>query len=69
MRRIKNLGREIYESIDMEPLGSASIAQVHFAQLKNGQSVVLKIQRPYIYERMERDVSLLLKSCQGIESF
>ena len=53
---------EIYESIDMEPLGSASIAQVHFAQLKNGQSVVLKIQRPYIYERMERDVSLLRKA-------
>lgn len=53
---------ELFDSIDMVPLGSASIAQVHFATLKTGERVVLKIQRPQIYERMERDVSLLRKA-------
>lgn len=53
---------EVFDSIDMDPLGSASIAQVHFATLKSGEHVVIKVQRPKIYERMERDVALLRKA-------
>lgn len=53
---------EDFESIDETCLGSASIAQVHAATLKTGQRVVLKIQRPKIYEWMERDVALLRKA-------
>lgn len=51
-----------FESIDETCLGSASIAQVHAATLKSGKRVVLKIQRPKIYEWMERDVALLRKA-------
>lgn len=36
----------IFETIDEVPLGSASIAQVHAATLKNGKKVVIKVQRP-----------------------
>ena len=43
-------------------MGSASIAQVHRATLKNGEQVVLKVQRPHIYEMMERDISLIRKA-------
>lgn len=50
---------EIFRSIDEEPIGSASIAQVHCAILRSGQKVVLKIQRTHIYERMDRDMKLL----------
>ncbi|XP_033328230.1 aarF domain containing kinase 1 [Megalopta genalis] len=35
---------EIFESIDPEPLGSASLAQVHKAVLKDGSIVAVKIQ-------------------------
>ena len=45
-----------------EPLGSASMAQVHKAILKSGEVVVIKIQRPGIVEVMSRDMGLLRKA-------
>ena len=50
---------ELFTKIDRQPLASASIAQVHLAQLKNGQEVVLKIQRPGIEETIEADIKIL----------
>ncbi|MCG4878256.1 AarF/UbiB family protein, partial [Eggerthella lenta] len=44
------------------PLGSASIAQVHKAALLDGREIVVKVQRPYIYEMMERDISLIRRA-------
>lgn len=54
---------EIFASIDHTPLGSASIAQVHEAKLIDGEDVVIKIQRPHIYETMEADIKLLRRAC------
>lgn len=51
--------REIFSYIEEKPLGSASIAQVHRAVLKNGDSVVVKVQRKGIYDIMSRDIGLL----------
>ncbi|HAH79353.1 MAG TPA: ABC transporter [Ruminococcaceae bacterium] len=56
------LGRpvgELFARFDREPIGSASIAQVHSAVLKSGEKVVVKIRRPGIYAVMQRDVTLL----------
>lgn len=53
---------EMFLSFDEHALGSASIAQVHRAVLQTGEEVVLKVQRPFIYERMERDISLLRRA-------
>ncbi|HWQ89627.1 MAG TPA: AarF/UbiB family protein [Desulfitobacteriaceae bacterium] len=53
---------EVFLKIFEEHIGSASIAQVHKAVLKNGKTVVLKIQRPGIYQTMERDIQLLKKA-------
>ena len=50
---------EIFSSIEKEPLGSASIAQVHRAVLKSGEDVVVKVQRKGIYDTMARDIGLL----------
>lgn len=50
---------EIFETIEGIPLGSASIAQVHRAVLKDGSNVVMKVQRKGIYEIMARDIGLL----------
>ena len=37
---------EEIKTLNKTPLGAASIAQVHLAELSNGQKVVFKIQRP-----------------------
>lgn len=52
----------VFERIMPYPVGSASIAQVHEAILLDGTHVAVKIQRPGIYDMMERDVRLLKKA-------
>lgn len=58
-REYGRLPEEVFASFDWKPLGSASIAQVHRARLKNGEKVVVKVERPGIRSVMARDVSLL----------
>ncbi len=53
---------DVFSWIDKAPLGSASIAQVHRATLKDGQDVVVKVQRKGIYELMKRDIGLMHKA-------
>ena len=50
---------EVFSSFSPEPLGSASIAQVHAAVLPDGRRVVVKVQRPGVRETMARDIPLL----------
>jgi Predicted unusual protein kinase len=52
----------IFDSIDEVAWGSASIAQVHRAMLKDGSQVVIKVQRPGIYEVMSKDIVLLKRA-------
>jgi ubiquinone biosynthesis protein len=54
--------QEVFSSFERIPLGSASIAQVHKASLLDGREIVVKVQRPYIYEMMERDISLIRRA-------
>ncbi|MBV8490543.1 MAG: AarF/ABC1/UbiB kinase family protein [Candidatus Eremiobacteraeota bacterium] len=49
---------------DREPLGSASIGQVHAAQLFDGREVVVKVRKPGVRELVEYDVDTL-KSLTG----
>ena len=46
------------ENIDTDPIASASISQVHKAQIR-GKSVVLKIKRPGVSERFYKDLGVL----------
>lgn len=50
---------EIFNDFDETPLASASVAQVHTAQLKSGEDVVVKVLRPGIEPIIRRDVNLL----------
>lgn len=52
---------DIYSEFRDEPLGSASIGQVHYCVLKDGTKVVTKVQRPMIAESMVKDFVLLKK--------
>ena len=56
----KNI-EELYSEFRDEPLGSASIGQVHYGVLKDGTRVVTKVQRPLIADMMARDFVLLKK--------
>ena len=51
--------RELFTYIDPEPMASASIAQVHRARLSDGESVVVKVQRPAIEQQIRSDTDLL----------
>ena len=50
---------EVFSNFTPEPLASASIAQVHEAQLKNGKDVIVKVVRPNIKNEIERDLLLM----------
>ncbi len=51
--------RRLFRSIDPEPLASASIAQVHAAEFMNGDSVVIKVQKPGVERILETDFQFL----------
>lgn len=50
---------DVFERFDREPLAAASIAQVHTAKLKKGPEVIVKVLRPGVEERIERDLAVL----------
>uniref|UniRef100_A0A0G4FBR3 Protein kinase domain-containing protein n=1 Tax=Chromera velia CCMP2878 TaxID=1169474 RepID=A0A0G4FBR3_9ALVE len=50
---------ELFRSFEDEPLGSASIAQVHKAVLLDGRPVAVKVQRPGIAPRLLADIGNL----------
>ena len=59
----------IFERFDAEPVASASIAQVHFAQLKDGREVAVKVLRPGMLEVIDDDLSLMRTLARWVERF
>ncbi|GMA64490.1 AarF/ABC1/UbiB kinase family protein [Alicyclobacillus fastidiosus] len=51
---------ELFSEFDEEPVGSASIGQVHRARLRTGEEVAVKIQRPDIGRIIEIDLEILM---------
>ena len=50
---------KIFDAIDTEPLGSASVAQVHKARLVTGELVAIKVQRPNVRDVMLQDIDIM----------
>lgn len=50
---------EYFLEFNVEPLASASIAQVHEAKLKDGSDIVVKVLRPNVLPIIKRDIALL----------
>ena len=57
----QELGQRCAEVIDLdpEPLGAASLAQVHRATLRSGRQVVLKVQRPGLDRLFKLDLDVM----------
>ena len=58
----KSLGAhpdQLFASFERVPVASASIAQVHFAILKDGREAAVKVLRPGMKDTIDRDVALM----------
>mgnify|MGYP000161083329 FL=1 len=49
----------IFDAISPNPLGSASLAQVHRARLATGEDVAVKVQRPGAQQVMAQDIDIM----------
>lgn len=60
----ESINKKIYDCFlyfSKKPTASASIAQVHEAILNDGRAVIVKIQRPNIYNTMKTDIDIIKK--------
>lgn len=60
---------EYFQSIDEEPMASASIGQVFRAVLKNGEKVVLKVRRDNIDTIVETDLVIMKDMAKFFEKY
>jgi ubiquinone biosynthesis protein len=51
---------QVFRRFDATPLASASVAQVHAAQLRSGEDVVVKVVRPNLKPVIQQDMAWLL---------
>jgi len=65
----QELGQRRLEIIDLEvdPLGSASLAQVHRASLRSGRQVVFKVQRPGLERLFRLDLEVLQQVAAAVQ--
>ncbi|MRX28260.1 ubiquinone biosynthesis regulatory protein kinase UbiB [Kangiella sp. HZ709] len=59
----------VFTSFEQSPLASASIAQVHAAVLKDGQDVVVKVLRPGIRKKIQKDLDMMHSLAQWAEKY
>jgi predicted unusual protein kinase regulating ubiquinone biosynthesis (AarF/ABC1/UbiB family) len=67
----KELGVRIskaFMSFEKEPVGSASLGQVHRATLRDGRDVVVKIQRPNIKEEIIEDLDVFNEIAEFLQA-
>ena len=58
---------QLFSSFERTPVASASIAQVHFATLKDGKEVAVKVLRPGMKKSIDEDVALMHIAADWIE--
>ncbi len=67
LRELGQSPEALFETFDQTAIAAGSIAQIYRAQLKNGQSVAVKIQRPGIEVIVNQDIGLF-KQIAGLLS-
>ncbi len=58
---------QLFSRFDVEPLASASVAQVHAARLKTGEEVVVKVVRPGLKPVIAQDLAWLFLIAKAAE--
>jgi ubiquinone biosynthesis protein len=59
---------QVFKTFDLTPVASASVAQVHFAELPNGRPVAVKVLRPDIHKVIEHDLALMHTAAGLVET-
>jgi ubiquinone biosynthesis protein len=68
----EELGRsieELFDYFEKKPLACASIGQVHKAKIKNGDEVVVKVQRPGIKDIIESDLDIMYSIARLVDEY
>jgi ubiquinone biosynthesis protein len=58
---------QVFKSFDREPIASASVAQVHWAELPDGTPAAVKVLRPNIAATIEKDLGLMQTGAMLVE--
>ncbi len=66
---LKSPINEIFESFDEEPLGSASIGQVHRAVLTTGEEVAVKVRKPGVEDVIKNDLAIMEFLAKRVDSY
>lgn len=66
-RNLKKTIPELFRYFNDEPVASASVAQVHYAELPCGKKVAIKVLRPGILKIIEQDLALMRLGATLIE--
>ena len=61
--------KRTFQSFRKQPIGSASLAQVHEATLHNGRRVIIKLLRPDIAQKIQRNLRSLYQLASIIDRF
>lgn len=67
----EELGRplaDVFDEFAEVPVASASVGQVHFARLKSGEAVAVKVQHPGIQERVRVDFEIMEPMVRFVEN-
>jgi len=67
-RELKRPPDELFARFSPTPLAAGSIAQVHEAELKSGERVVLKIQRPNLERLISTDIDILAQLATAVHA-
>jgi ubiquinone biosynthesis protein len=59
---------KLFASFDDKPIGSASLGQVHAAEMRDGRSVVVKVQRPGLKEQLADDIEYFRELAKFLDS-
>ena len=59
----------VFLEFDEKPLGSASLAQVHRARLRDGTQVAVKVQKPGVAQQLGGDLELLRGFAKNADRF
>jgi predicted unusual protein kinase regulating ubiquinone biosynthesis (AarF/ABC1/UbiB family) len=66
-RELRGRLSKLFASFDERPLGSASLGQAHAAVLRDGRSVVVKVQRAGLREQLDGDIAFFRELADFLE--
>ena len=68
-RELDRAPDEIFRSISPDPIAAASLGQVYKAQLRSGETVAVKVQRPGLASRLTLDIFLIRWICSWVSPY